>query len=611
MDERVEPAATGPEAVYQHRLTDRRAALTETEAKSGRFWFARRVSFLAIPVGIALAYEGIWSGWWLLLLFVVFVGLIIGHQRIHRREARLKRAIRFHEEGLARLEDEWVGTGSRGEEFRDPAHPYADDLDLLGRGSLFERLSRARTRAGEEQLAAWLLHPLRGISSPESGAETIRARQVAVAELRDRLDLREEIALLGERIEGSVDARALPAWGSSPITFPTASRGLSLLAGILGLTTFGSMILWFALGYRTLALAALFAETIFLFLYRQRIGAVNGAADRPCRELRVLAEILARIEREEFRSPVLRRIGATLAIDGEAPSQQIAHLSRWIDLLDSTRNQAFAPFAFLLLVPAQVAFAIDRWKARSGGLIAPWIDAVAEFEALLSLASYAFEHPEDPFPELIDGPVAHYEAWGLGHPLIPRSRSIRNELEIGETVQLLIISGSNMSGKSTMLRTVGINAVLAYAGAPVCARRLRLSQLAIGASLHPQDSLQSGASRFYAEITRLQQVVELTKGPLPVLFLLDEILSGTNSHDRRIGAEAVLRGLLARGAIGLTTTHDLALTRMVEPLGDHARNVHFEDHLEENRMVFDYRMQPGIVTHSNALALMRAVGLEV
>jgi DNA mismatch repair ATPase MutS len=162
-----------------------------------------------------------------------------------------------------------------------------------------------------------------------------------------------------------------------------------------------------------------------------------------------------------------------------------------------------------------------------------------------------------------------------------------------------------------MMRTIGINAVLAYAGAPVRATRLRLSPLAIGASIHIQDSLQSGASRFYAEITRLKQIVELTNDERPLLFLLDEILSGTNSHDRRIGAEAIIRGLVERGAIGLTTTHDLALTKMVEPLGERATNVHFEDHLEGGKMVFDYRMQPGIVTHSNALELMRAIGLEV
>jgi DNA mismatch repair ATPase MutS len=200
---------------------------------------------------------------------------------------------------------------------------------------------------------------------------------------------------------------------------------------------------------------------------------------------------------------------------------------------------------------------------------------------------------------------------GLGHPLIPEARCVRNDVRLGETLRVLIVSGSNMSGKSTLLRTVGINAVLALAGAPVRARQLRLSSLAIGATLRIQDSLQAGSSRFYAEITRLRLLTDLARGPLPLLFLLDEILQGTNSHDRRIGAEAIIRSLIDCGALGLVTTHDLALAHIAEALAPRATNVHFADHLEDGKLVFDYRMRPGVVRKSNALELMRSVGLEV
>jgi DNA mismatch repair ATPase MutS len=240
-----------------------------------------------------------------------------------------------------------------------------------------------------------------------------------------------------------------------------------------------------------------------------------------------------------------------------------------------------------------------------------WLAAIGEFEALSSLASHAWEHPDDPFPSFSDEGEPVFDGDGLGHPLIPEGRCIRNDVHLGEALHLLIVSGSNMSGKSTLLRTVGVNAVLALAGAPVRATRLRLSQLAVGASIRIVDSLQDGTSRFYAEVKRLGQVVEISRGPTSLLFLLDEILSGTNSHDRAIGAEAVVRRLVESGSIGLVTTHDLALARIADSLGERAANVHFEDHLEEGRMVFDYRMQPGIVRKSNALALMRAVGLEV
>ncbi|HEX8128166.1 MAG TPA: hypothetical protein VF527_03625, partial [Pyrinomonadaceae bacterium] len=264
----------------------------------------------------------------------------------------------------------------------------------------------------------------------------------------------------------------------------------------------------------------------------------------------------------------------------------------------------------VLLWPLQFAIAIERWRQSSGTAVARWLAAVGELEALGSLAGYSYEHPDDPFPELLEG-EARFEGEALGHPLIPEARSVRTDLRLSDDLRVLIVSGSNMSGKSTLLRTLGTNTVLALAGAPVRARALSLSPLQVGASIRVQDSLQAGASRFYAEITRLRQIVELTEGALPVLFLLDEILHGTNSHDRRIGAEGVVRGLIERRAIGLITTHDLALARIAEELAPRAANVHFEDHLEGGKMTFDYLLRPGTVQRSNALELMRSVGLEV
>ncbi|MGH9676875.1 MAG: MutS-related protein, partial [Candidatus Acidiferrum sp.] len=236
--------------------------------------------------------------------------------------------------------------------------------------------------------------------------------------------------------------------------------------------------------------------------------------------------------------------------------------------------------------------------------------SVGEFEALCALASYACENPADSMPEILsDGPL--FEAVGMGHPLLPMGVMVRNDLRLNSELQVCLVSGSNMSGKSTFLRTAGINAVLAQAGAPVRATHLRMSPLAVGATLRIQDSLQQGRSRFYSELLRVRQVVELTHGEIPLLFLLDEIFAGTNSHDRRQGAEALIRGLVEAGAIGLVTTHDLALTHIAEQLAPRALNMHFADQFIDGVMSFDYRIQPGVVRHSNALALMRAVGLRV
>jgi len=331
----------------------------------------------------------------------------------------------------------------------------------------------------------------------------------------------------------------------------------------------------------------------------------------PARELRLLLLLLERLEREQFTSPRLIALQHMLESDGRPASRQIRRLERLMEYLDSARNQFFRAVAAVLVWIPQFAMAIESWRVANGPRIGEWIAAIGEFEALCSLAGFAYERPDAKFPELIehDGPI--FEARDLRHPLLRGDASLPNDVNLGQIERLWIVSGSNMSGKSTLLRAIGLNAVLAWAGAPITCADLRLSRLYIGASMRTNDSLVDHRSRFYAEIERLRDVVNLPRSGLPTLFLLDELLSGTNSHDRRIGAQALLRGLVERGAIGLATTHDLALAEIVETLGGRAANVHFEDHLEGGEMRFDYRLRPGVVTHSNALELMRAVGLDV
>jgi DNA mismatch repair ATPase MutS len=342
----------------------------------------------------------------------------------------------------------------------------------------------------------------------------------------------------------------------------------------------------------------------------KRIAPVVTAVEEAAHELKLLSEVLVRLERESFHSPLLTALGASLNTEGAPPSKRIGRLNRLMELLDSRDHLLVRLAEPFVLWTTHLAFAVEAWRRHSGPVVRRWLTATGEMEALCSLASHAFEHPEDPFPEL-GGEGAFLEAAGIGHPLIEEGRVVRNDVSIGAGPRVLVVSGSNMSGKSTLLRTLGVNAVLAQAGAPVRARRLRMSPLAVGASIRVTDSLQGGVSRFYVEIVRLRQILDATVGPLPVLFLIDEFLQGTNSHDRRIGAEALVRRLVERGAIGLVTTHDLALADIAGALGERAANVHFEDHIEDDRMVFDYVMRPGVVRKSNAIALMRSVGLEI
>jgi hypothetical protein len=598
-----------PRALYAARLANREAAVARFAGRDLALSRVRLGVFAAAALMAWLALRsGLLSPWWLAALAMAFGALVVVHARVLASMQLARRGVTFYRRGLDRLDHAWAGQGLTGDRFRDEAHPYAVDLDLFGRGSLFELLCTARTGSGESTLAGWLCAP----ASPD----VVRARQEAVRELTPRLDLREDLARLGDDVRAGVHPEALARWGTAPAALTSASlRAGSGAAAAFTVITGG---LWLTgLTGPLPVLMALALNAAVALPWRRRVLQVVHGADMPSHELALLADVLERLEREAFTSAYLVALRADLETGGATPSQRIRRLGRLIDLLDARRNQMFAPFSYPLLWATQCACAIEAWRRMSGDAVPRWGAAVGELEALCSLAGYAFENPADPFPAIVDaeaGPM--FDGDGLGHPLIPRVANIRNDVRLagrrrGGAPSAWVVSGSNMSGKSTLLRTVGINVVLALAGAPVRARRLTLTPLAVGATLRIEDSLQAGTSRFYAEITRLRAIVDLTAGAVPPLFLLDELLNGTNSHDRRVGAESLVRGLITRGAIGLVTTHDLALAEIAESLAPLALNVHFEDHLEGERMTFDYRCRPGVVTRSNALALMRAVGLEL
>jgi DNA mismatch repair ATPase MutS len=323
-----------------------------------------------------------------------------------------------------------------------------------------------------------------------------------------------------------------------------------------------------------------------------------------------LHRVLAVYEAQAFQSPRLTALTAALRSEGLAPSRAIAKLERNLEWLESSDNWFVKLVNRFVFWTPLCMLAIETWRRRHGSSVRAWLASVGDFEALSSLACFAYEHPACTFPTLrSDGPA--FYAVGLTHPLLPPATAIPNDVRLDAAGALIIVSGPNMAGKSTLLRAIGLNVVLAQCGAPVCCSNLTLSPLAVGASITVQDSLQSGLSRFYAEIQRLKQITDLAGGAQPTLFLLDELLSGTNSHDRRVGTEALLRGLLARNAIGLITTHDLALTEIAGELNGRAINMHFGDRFSAGELHFDYKLTPGIADSTNALQLMRSIGLEV
>jgi hypothetical protein len=597
-----------PHSTYAERLRAREAVLAQLERRDNYYSKARVACFVGFLVLVVAGWQLQLSWAWLGVPVLAFVVLVVLHERVIERRDAARRAVAHYREGLDRLAGRWAGVGVTATDYCDTEHPYAADLDLFGVGSLFDLLCRARTRAGEEQLANWLTCH----ADARVDATAIAARQRSVEALRGELDLREDLAVLGAAARVAVRPAVLIAWGRAPSALSDASRSRLAIAGVaLPVAAVAGAIAWalgFAFGPWVLVIAALGSGAAHRVL-RDTLARIAGPVDRFAGELSVLSAVLARVEAAHFDDPRLVELRSALVGSGAA----IARLRGLAGWYEAQRNGLFAPIAVLLMWGPNFALAIERWRARYGPQIAGWIAALAELEALSSLASHAFENPEQVFPQILTDAEANaptIDGEALGHPLLPRETCIANDLHLRAPVRAHVISGSNMSGKSTFLRTVGCNVVLALAGAPVRARTLTLTTMRIGATLRVQDSLREGASRFWAELTRLRTISEQAEAA-PTLFLLDEIFHGTNSHDRRIGAEALLRSLLGRGAIGLLTTHDLALAEAARALEPAATNVHFQDELRDGALHFDYEMREGVVARSNALELMRSVGLDV
>ncbi len=586
---------------YEQRLQAREASAARHEKIHIRLGNLRLALVIAAAAMAWLSLRGqVFSLTWLLVPALLFVAVTAYHSRVLRALDLARRAAAYYRRGLARMSDQWPGAGQTGERFDDPHHVYASDLDLFGRGGLFELLSAARTRMGEETLAKWLLSP--------SSLDQIRERHLAVAELRPQLDLAEDLAVLGEDAKVGVHPEALIRWAEAPNRM--GPQGLRWLAPALGAAAVGCVVIWAFWGMATPLVLIVIAEAVLTYRLRQPLADVLHGTEQTFHGLELLSGMLKRIEHHSFQAPRLQALQGELLSHHMPGSRALARLETIVDLIDSREHFILRTLDAPLMYSVQVALAAERWRRAHGHVVRSWVTAIGEIEALISFATYSYEHPEDPFPEFVDG-EALFDGAEVGHPLMPSATCVRNDVRVGRGTRVLLVSGSNMSGKSTLLRSVGINVVLAMAGAPVRARALRLTPLRLGASIRINDSLQEGSSRFYAEITRLRKIFDLAGGQPALMFLLDELLQGTNSKDRRIGAEGVVRALVERGAIGLISTHDLALTEIGGLPAGRLHNVHFQDEFEDGKIRFDYRLREGVVTKSNGLELMRSIGLDV
>jgi hypothetical protein len=594
------PGTETPVTVYSTRsehLQRAQASDRKQELRLGYFKFALLLAIILIAA-VFFRHMAVLQA--LLLPAAAFILLAVLHERKLRSMRMRERIISFYDRGLARLQNRWAGSGETGERFLDPLHAYARDLDIFGPASLFQLLCTARTRAGEEILAQWLLSP--------APVDEVHARQRAVLDLKNRLDFREQLSTLGETLRTAMNPDVLAAWGESAPGF--ADRFTRTVTRLLSVLWIASIVCWAIWHLGGFALAVSVLNLSWAHRIHSRLEKATSSLEKAADDLNLLASLLSCVEHERFSAPKLIEMQAALKRDGLQPALAIRRLARLVHYLESHRNQIARFFDLFTFWTAQVVFAAEGWQQQYGPQIRAWVSAVGEFEAITALSAYAYEHPQDVLPEFTaSGPL--FVAEGLAHPLLPVATAVCNDVKFDDGLQLILLSGPNMAGKSTFIRSIGINAVLAQCGAPVRATRLRLSPLAVAASICILDSLTGGVSRFYAEIQRIKLIVDLTRGPLPVLFLLDELLSGTNSHDRLEGTRFVVHTLTTTGAVGIVSTHDLALTTIPASMSGHAINFHFEDQVQDGRLAFDYKLKPGVVQTSNALELMRSIGLGI
>lgn len=629
----IRASVKNPREVHEAALAERKRAVEAKDARASVIATARLVTFLgALGLLAAVTWAKLPSGSWMgvVALAVAFAVLIVVHSRVHGEKERLEAAVRFHERALARMAGKWRDVGAKGERFAVDAHPYAGDLDVFGKASLFQLIDQTSTRFGEEVLARWLSGD-DGFNANDDAEyiAAVKARQAAVRDLAPRTKVREELAVVGSLLDDEKpDPRPFVMWagqsgGTQGQPLPSWLYGIAV---VMPIVTIGTAIATSGALPRIAFVGPFLLSIMILAALAPRLKPVLDAASSKESALSRYAGMLAILENEPFESESLIALQKRLRESGASATVEMERLSRIVGFLDARENGVFRfMIGPMLMWDLWCALALDRWRSRAGKTAFGWFRALAELEALASIAGFAFERPDHTFPEMVEGGV--FEADTLGHPLIGADKRVSNDVTLKGPGHALVVTGSNMSGKSTLLRAIGVNAVLARAGAPVCAKKLVIGRLVVATSMRVSDSLDEGTSRFYAELKKLKLVLDLarvandTAGGKPasdakrvrgkVLFLLDEILHGTNTRERLIGARAIMRELLAQKAMGAVSTHDLGLGDLETEMPGLVKNVHFEEQVANDVMTFDYKLRQGVVQSSNALRLMKIVGLDV
>lgn len=548
-----------------------------------------------------------------------FAALIVAHSRIIAREDMALRWRQVNDDALKRVSGAFKDLGLDGAEFKNPIHPYAEDLDLFGKASLFQLINRAHTKFGQRRMSAFLMN--------RCPVGELTERQAAVKELKPLLDFRQELEALslhtatplGEtatslsaknRGPKVVDPEPLLAWAESEPKL-ILQRALVIAATVLPILTCGWIGFAFFNGWHAITwIGPLLLHGILLVTAQSYVGSVFAAVSSHQGAFLRFGPMLRLVENAKFESSVLSELRRVTQVQGLPPSARMRKFERIVSWFEFRHNGLVYPFFDLLFLwDFHCVFALERWQKETGKQLRQWFQTLGEMEALASLGGFAYDNPDYAWPNVVTDRTC-FEAKGLGHPLILKGR-VANDVDISAGGRALLVTGSNMSGKSTLMRAIGVNVVLAQAGAPVCASEVTVSPLSVRTSMRMSDSLDQGVSHFYAELRKLKAVLDACGGEVPVLFLLDEILHGTNSRERQIGARWVLAELIRSGAIGAVSTHDSGLCTLPEPLMSAVEQVHLREVTEGNEMTFDYKLRTGPVQSGNALRLMRSLGIAV
>lgn len=592
-----------PENHYTERLSLTEGQLQQVKKQIFRISMLRLALFIAGIAGLYFFFNQ--TTLLIVCICLTFLPLFILvkiHNRFFIRKEWLETQARIIQEELQALSGDY-SSFEDGKEYVNPEHPFSFDLDIFGRRSLFQSINRTCTFFGKVRLAEWLQNHLHEKTSIEKRQEMIR-------EISEHTLFREQFRVAGLVHHGqSSDGEKIQAWSQSPAQYLHAGwvkafiwgvpviNSLLLITSLAGWTSFSWLGLSFGI-FLVLSFGIIKRATYIQETYGKQLKSLNG-----------YARLIALAKAEEWKSAGMQELMERFNLNGQSPVQALQQLSKELDRLDLRNNQ----FLYVLLEGSiffqlQEIVRIERWKVRYGQHISEWLETVGELDALCSLGTFAYNHPQYTYPELTEKPFC-FLATQMGHPLMPASQCVKNDATIPSRPFFLIITGANMAGKSTYLRTIGVNYLLACIGAPVCCERLRLHPNQLITSLRTSDSLSDNESYFFAELKRLKRIIDLLNQGQQLFIILDEILKGTNSMDKQKGSFDLIRQFMQLKANGIIATHDLLLGSLIKQFPEEIRNYCFEADIKENELTFSYKLREGVAQNMNACFLMKKMGI--